>query len=111
MKNLLFLCLFITNVKSEIYTVNCDSTELNHTNLYPCTAQIKTKQNGNSSEEIKNMTYFVRSDKKLSEKPIEISLKNGVLSVKDKKFEQNNISKAFDYISSKLDQNIFQINI
>jgi hypothetical protein len=111
MKNLLFLCLFITNVKSEIYTVNCNSTELNHTNLYPCTAQIKTKQNGDSSEEVKNMTYFIRSDNKLSEKPIEISLTNGVLSIKDKKFKQNNISKAFDYISGKFDQNMFQINI
>jgi hypothetical protein len=109
---LLFLCFsFVINVRSEIYTVNCIETELNHINLYPCTVQIKSKQiNGSSS--LEEMSYFVRFDNsKLSEKPIEISLTNGVVSIENRNYKQNNVSKVFDYLNSQLDENIFQINI
>ena len=108
---LLFLCFsFIINVRSEMYTVNCNKSELNHTNLYPCTVQIQSKQNGSSL--LEEMSYFVRFDNsKLSEKPIEISLTNGVVSIKNRNYKQNNVSKVFDYINSQLDENIFQIDI
>ena len=112
MKIILFLLCFsfIINVRSEIYTVNCNKTELNHTDLFPCTVQIKTKQNGSSS--LKEMSYFLRFDNsKLSEKPIEISLTNGCVSIKNRNYKQNNVSKVYDYINSQLDENIFQINI